>query len=154
MLMSLLGRPTDRAQAKKLFLVHRNPAAYPGASLDDIRQILIGTGTFSLVSWLHFDSMSTELISKRLRARIGIALPTVISFGIVHPTLKIRSRHTAVLLSASNESIELLDPLARPPDGKSAGNVAVEASGHVVGSSYLIDRRAAVAMLDWRARAA
>jgi hypothetical protein len=147
MLLSLLGYPTHRTEAKALFLADRH---YAGASLDDIRRTLVRTGAIASAEWIYFDKLSVESIAKRIRGGDRrVATPTILSFGIVHPILKVRARHVAVLLSASSQNLELLDPLARAPAATSAANVIVMAPYHVTGSRYRVDRHATVALLRW-----
>jgi hypothetical protein len=151
MLLSLLGRPTDREEARALFCANRREVAYAGASLDDIATVLVGTGVIGAVEWIDFDRLCVERIAKHLRRRRRIgAVPTILSFGIVHPVLKVRARHAAVLLSASSERIELLDPLAPAPADASTANTVVVAPRQVTGARYRIDGRAMVALLRWR----
>jgi hypothetical protein len=151
MLLSLLGRPTDGKQARALFSANRRAVAYAGASLDDIATVLVGTGAIGPAEWIYFDRLCVERIAKYLRGRRRIvAVPSLLSFGIVHPVLKVRARHAAVLLSASSERIELLDPLAPAPADASAANTVVAAPRQVSGARYRIDGRATVALLRWR----
>jgi hypothetical protein len=151
MFLSLLGQTTHRHQAKALFLSNRPTADYGGAYLEDISHVLDRSGAVRCVEWLYFDGLRMERVAKRIHGSVGtLRMPSILSFGIIHPVLKVRARHAAVVLSASAERIELLDSLAPPPVGSSVANTVVTAAQQVVGAGYQINARATVALLRWQ----
>ena len=153
MLLSLLGQTTHRHQAKALFLSNRSATAYEGAYLDDISHVLDRSGVIRCVEWLYFDGLRLERLAKRIHGHgRSLMMPSIISFGIIHPVLRVQARHAAVVLWVSNERIELLDSLAPPPAGSSAANTVLTAPHQVIGAGYHINARATVALLRWLPR--
>ena len=158
MLLSQLGLLTTRHEALRLFNLKRSNPDYPGSSLEAIATAFTTATDISDVHWEYQRTFDFYRISKSVLTHFqNTAAPTLISFGAIHKNGKWKCLHVAVVLRASDNRIDLLDPLGQPQFNRGS-NVQFVRNDHrgrsvnVIGSSYRIDRQRLTAVLRWTGR--
>jgi hypothetical protein len=157
-LLSLIGVPTDRAQALALFNLARSNRGFSGARLDEIGQAVECGARLGEWRWQIMDRLTFGAVCRSIRSQLSSNRrePTLLSFGIIHKNGIWRCTHVAVVTGLRNKTIELLDPLGSKPSGQENRNVLLvqdqTASGgiRVFGATYRVDCEAEVAILRWR----
>lgn len=156
MLLSLMGRKTERRGSLVLFNLQRNNPAYAGATHDELGSVLAAAANLKHWRWEYERRFRFAAISNSLRSQMGTAnKPTLVSFGAIHKNGEWKCTHVAVVVGATLESIELLDPLGRPPSKGERANVWLlrpppgSSLVDVVGNSYRVDLKSVAAVLRW-----
>jgi hypothetical protein len=155
MLLSLLGFTTTRHQALAMFSLKRSNPDYAGASRADIGDVFATIAQVDRWRWEYHRQFKFASVSRSLRAHLQInGYPTLLSFGAIHKNGVWRCTHVAVVIGATAERIELLDPLGGRPHINSKTNVWLCAAERtkpvrVVGSSYSVDHESQAAVLRW-----
>jgi hypothetical protein len=154
MLLSLLGITTTRNEALALFGLKRSNPNFAGADHEDIGNIFAEAAKVRQWFWEYhkrfdFISVSTSLLKYRQLKN----QPTLFSFGAVHKNGEWHCTHVAVIVYITNEVIALLDPLGKKPDTVKANTWLRASAGsksvQVLGSSYSVDIKKEVAVLQW-----
>jgi hypothetical protein len=149
MFLSLLGVPTDRRRALRLFGLATSNRDYAGTPLDQIGRFLKRQGFATRARWHRLPIFDVERARRVLSRWLSeTRRPTLVAFGAVHRRTQLRCRHIAVVTGVTRDAILLLDPLGRPPSG-AAYNVRIGPSGRAAGSFYAIVRRLGLDLLDW-----
>ena len=153
MLLSQLGFPTTRRQALKLFNLKRCNPNYPGARLATIGKVFTSMVEVKNWRWEYYRCFDFTSVSKSMRNHVRTnRTPTLLSFGAVHKNGSWKCMHVAVAIGASENRIELLDPLGTTRFNNSANVWLVNNSGHsisVIGSSYGINSESEAAIFKW-----
>ena len=152
MLLSLLGYPTTRKQALRLFGLKASNNGYDGTTHQLISTVISSAADVGHCRWKYCRQFSFYSVLRTLRYHFThTPQPTLISFGVVHKNGIWRSRHTALVVGITNGAIELLDPLANPPRKNDTSNVSLRPHKpiFVIGNSYTIDVRSEVGVLHW-----
>ena len=154
MLLSLVGIPTTRVQALGLFALRRSNPSYGGASDLEIGSAFASVARVRRWRWQYQKRFHFASVSQCLRAQLqNNDYPTLLSFGAIHKNGDWRCLHVVVAISATDESIEVLDPLGSRPVGHS-GNVWFQRDKRpkrvrVIGSSYSINLTHETGVLRW-----
>jgi len=154
MLLSLVGIPTTRADALRLFGLSRFNPSYVGASHTDIGAAFAGESRIRSWHWDYHQRFNFASVSKCLRSQLDRNNhPTLLSFGAIHKNGDWRCLHVVVAIRVTAESIEVLDPLGLPPAGPT-GNVWFERGDwptpvRVLGNSYSVDPASITSVLRW-----
>jgi hypothetical protein len=155
MLLSLMGRRVTRQYALRLFDLKRSNPEYAGASHFDIGRIFARELPVTAWCWDYHEVFDFALASKLIRRHLQkTGCPTLISFRIVHKKRKWKAKHVAVATGATENLIQLLDPLAGKPRGCSRANVWLQKEAglktiRVVGGSYGVDGGSETAVMRW-----
>jgi hypothetical protein len=158
MLLSLLGFLTTRHQALALFNLKRSNPDYPGASHITIGNMFATVTKVKRWRWEFHSQFDLAFVSRSLREHLRIsACPTLLSFGAIHKNGEWRCTHVAVVIGATKDMIELLDPLGSRPLMNNRANVGLWAaewprSVRVIGGSYQVDHESEAAVLRWPQR--
>ena len=158
MLLSLLGLTTNRHQALGLFKLKRNNPDYPGASHVDIGTVFASAARVEYWRWEYHPGFDFQAVSQSLSRHLQISgRPTLLSFGAIHKDGQGKCTHVAVAIRATDNMIELLDPLASPPHLFESANLWLRPADRpqlvcVRGCSYTINYQSEAAILCWTAR--
>lgn len=151
-MLSLLGYPTTRKQAFRLYGLKKSKHGYGGTTHQLIGRVVANAAEMDCWQWKYYHQFSFHSVARSILDHFGCTgLPTLISFGVVHKNGIWRCRHTTVVLGATDYSIDLLDPLAKPPRNGNTTNVSLHAHKPiiVVGNSYAIHVKSEVGVLHW-----
>jgi hypothetical protein len=154
MLLSLLGIPTTRVQALRLFHLRRSNSNYVGASHSEIGNAFAKLARVRRWYWECQRRFDFHAVSKSLRTQLSRNnQPTLLSFGAIHSNGEWRCFHVVVAIGVTDEFIEVLDPLGGWPLGTN-GNACFASSNsrktvRVIGSPYSINPATGAAVLHW-----
>lgn len=152
MLLSLLGYPTTRREALRLFGLKTSNDGYDGTTHQLIGSVIANAAEIDRWHWRYYRAFSFHSVVRSVLDHLSrTPFPTLISFGAVHKNGIWRCRHTTVVVDATDYSIELLDPLAKPPQKNNCANVSLRANKPiiVVGNSYTIHVQSEVGVFHW-----
>jgi len=157
MLLSFMGAPMTRDDAKAIFGLRRSNPEYTGTRLDTLARILRDHADVTDVRWTYLPRFSFERVVEVLRRQQSrAALPTLLWFGAECRAGRLRAFHIAVVTGLHDSRIDLLDPLGHPPEKRCRFNVSIARGRRekldVEGSFYSVDRRKEVGVLCWRRR--
>lgn len=152
MLFSLLGYPTTRSEALRLFGLRDTNPDYNGTTHHRMGNVVATRLEAPDWRWRYYRQFYFRSVVRSILTHFNnTRQPTLISFGAIHKNGLWRCRHTAVVVGATDESIDLLDPLGTPPTAGNPANVylRVKRSIFVVGNSYTVQAEAEVGVLQW-----
>ena len=155
MLLSLIGFTINRHEALRLFGLKRRNPEYQGASHGNIGKVFADAAKIKCWHWEYYRRFDFAQISKSVNSHLQISSrPTLLSFGAIHQNGIWKCAHVAVVISASDKVIELLDPLGDLPRMYANANVWLCADDslrrvRVIGSSYSISHHSKAAVFRW-----
>ena len=153
MLFSLLGYPTTRREALRLFGLRNSNPGYTGTTHHRMGKVIAVRLGAPGWRWRYYRQFYFRSVVRSMFTHFtNTRRPTLISFGAIHKNGVWRCRHTAVVVGATDECIDLLDPLGAPPADRNAANVylRLNRSIFVVGNSYSVQTKAEVGILHWK----
>lgn len=113
MFLSLLGCPTSRKQALRMFGARRG-MTWPGASQADILTVIRQRLPGFSARWRRSAGSSSGLLRAFERAA-GRGLPALVAAQCRHRSSGVECGHAFLLTGSSGGRLLLLDPLCRPP---------------------------------------
>jgi hypothetical protein len=154
MLLSLLGVRTTRDGALRLFGLGRINPNYHRTTHQNIGLVISRVLNPSRWRWRYYDRFAFDSVSKALARQLKRTnCPTLISFGAIHKNNIWRCKHIAVVVGATSEVIELVDPLGQAPRWFAKANVwfskETATKIKIIGNPYSINYRSEVAILHW-----